>query len=39
MKMRGVEKQESTTVTYDYTGKFESDADLRKEFLSLIESR
>lgn len=39
MKMRGVEKQESTTVTYDYTGKFESDADLRKEFLALIESR
>lgn len=36
MKMRGVEKQESTTVTFDYTGKFESDPELRKEFLSLI---
>lgn len=36
MKMRGVEKQESTTVTYDYTGKFEEDPMLRKEFLSLI---
>ena len=36
MKMRGVEKQESTTVTFDYTGRFESDPDLRKEFLSLI---
>lgn len=36
MKMRGVEKQESTTVTYDYTGKFEEDPVLRKEFLSLI---
>lgn len=36
MKMRGVEKQESTTVTYDYTGKFETDPELRKEFLSLI---
>lgn len=36
MKMRGVEKQESTTVTFDYTGKFESAPELRKEFLSLI---
>lgn len=36
MKMRGVEKQESTTVTFDYTGKFESDPELRKEFLSLV---
>ncbi len=36
MKMRGVEKQESTTVTFDYTGKFESDPELRKEFLQLI---
>ena len=36
MKMRGVEKQESTTVTFDYTGRFETDTELRKEFLSLI---
>ena len=36
MKMRGVEKQESTTVTFDYTGQFETDSELRKEFLSLI---
>lgn len=36
MKMRGVEKLESTTVTYDYTGRFESDFNLRKEFMSLI---
>ena len=36
MKMRGVEKQESTTVTFDYTGQFETDPELRKEFLSLI---
>lgn len=36
MKMRGVEKQESSTVTFDYTGKFESDPKLRQEFLSLI---
>lgn len=37
MKMRGVEKQESWTVTYDYTGKFAKDPDLRKEFFSQIQ--
>lgn len=36
MKMRGVEKQESTTVTFDYTGKFKEDINLRHEFLNLI---
>ena len=36
MKMRGVEKQDSTTVTFDYTGRFEHDATLRQEFLNLI---
>lgn len=36
MKMRGVEKQESSTVTYDYTGKFAEDPVLRQEFLTLI---
>lgn len=36
MKMRGVEKQESSTTTYDYTGKFADDYSLRQEFLSLI---
>lgn len=36
MKMRGVEKQESTTVTFDYTGKFSKDSNLRKEFIDLI---
>ncbi len=36
MKMRGVEKQESTTITFDYTGKFATDSTLRQEFLSLI---
>lgn len=36
MKMRGVEKQESTTVTFDYTGKFANEPELRKEFLDLI---
>ncbi len=35
MKMRGVEKQESTTVTLDYTGDFE-DAKLREEFMKLV---
>ena len=36
MKMRGVEKQESSTTTYDYTGKFADDYSLRQEFLALI---
>ena len=36
MKMRGVEKQESMTLTLDYTGKFLEDIELRKEFLTLI---
>lgn len=39
MKMRGVEKQESTTVTFDYTGRFEQDPTLRHEFLSLIKMK
>lgn len=36
MKMRGVEKQDSSTVTFDCSGKFESDPPLRQEFLRLI---
>lgn len=36
MKMRGVENQNSSTVTYDFTGKFENDFTLRKEFMTLI---
>lgn len=36
MKMRGVEKQDSATTTYDYNGIFESDSRLREEFRSLI---
>ncbi|MDE6577281.1 MAG: GTP cyclohydrolase I FolE [Muribaculaceae bacterium] len=36
MKMRGVEKQESNTVTLDYTGKFKDNPELRTEFLNLI---
>ena len=35
MKMRGVEKQDSTTVTVEYSGKFENDPSLREEFLKL----
>lgn len=33
MQMRGVEKQDSSTVTIDYTGEFEKDPSLREEFL------
>lgn len=33
MKMRGVEKQNSTTVTVEYTGVFEDDPALRQETL------
>ena len=36
MKMRGVEKQEAATTTYDYNGMFASDPALRAEFRSLI---
>lgn len=35
MKMRGVEKQDSATTTFDYCGKFEQDAQLREEFMRL----
>ncbi len=36
MKMRGVEKQDSSTTTMEYTGKFKDDPSLREEFLRLI---
>lgn len=36
MKMRGVEKQDSATLTMDYSGKFAEDFQLREEFLRLI---
>lgn len=36
MKMRGVEKQESRTVTLDYNGIFDNDTTLRHEFLSSL---
>lgn len=34
MKMRGVEKQDSSTVTTDYIGLFEENTQLRNEFLA-----
>lgn len=37
MKMRGVEKQDSSTTTLEYSGLFASDASLRAEFFSLID--
>lgn len=36
MKMRGVEKQDSTTVTMEYNGIFAEDPQLREEFLRQI---
>ncbi len=36
MKMRGVEKQESSTTTIDYSGLFETDANLRRDTLDAL---
>lgn len=36
MKMRGVEKQESTTVTLETAGVFDSSAELRQEFFNTL---
>lgn len=36
MKMRGVEKQDSTTFTYECSGQFAESAELRKEFFDSI---
>ena len=38
MKMRGVEKQQAFTDTYDYCGVFTSDPMLRQEFFSLVKN-
>lgn len=35
MKMRGVEKQDSTTITFESSGKFIENPDLRKEFMAV----
>lgn len=35
MKMRGVEKQDSMTVTFESTGKFLENPELRKEFMTV----
>lgn len=39
MKMRGVEKQDSATTTYDYNGRFATEPTLREEFLRLVSAR
>lgn len=36
MKMRGVEKQDSSTTTIDYCGQFEQSVDLRREFMDAL---
>lgn len=36
MKMRGVEKQDSSTTTIDYMGDFENSIDLRNEFFESL---
>lgn len=36
MMMRGVEKQESTTITTSYLGEFDRDMDRRREFFSAL---
>lgn len=36
MKMRGVEKQDSSTTTIDYIGDFENSIDLRNEFFESL---
>jgi len=38
MKMRGVEKQNSSTTTVDYCGVFASDMNLRNEFFNALKS-
>lgn len=37
MQMRGVEKQQSSTVTFDCSGRFAQDPSLRDEFYRLLE--
>lgn len=37
MKMRGVEKQDAATTTFDYTGRFADDSVLREEFMRLCQ--
>lgn len=36
MKMRGVEKQDSTTLTYECTGRFADDLGLRAEYFNML---
>lgn len=39
MKMRGVEKQDSSTSTIDYNGVFAADSNLRREFMDAIKEK
>lgn len=39
MKMRGVEKQDSITMTYECTGRFAEEAELRAEYFEMIKGR
>lgn len=39
MQMRGVEKQNSITITSDFTGAFQKNVVTRQEFLSLIKNK
>ena len=39
MKMRGVEKQDSSTTTTEYTGLFEENAELRREFFEALRTQ
>lgn len=39
MKMRGVEKQDASTLTMDYNGRFALDSALRAEFMSMLASK
>lgn len=38
MKMRGVEKQDSSTATIDFLGRFEQEPDLRNQFFEMLKS-
>lgn len=38
MKMRGIEKQDSTTLTLEYTGRFTEDPALREEYFKLVQN-
>lgn len=39
MKMRGVEKQQASTLTMDYNGRFAEDPSLRAEFMAMLATK